>query len=224
MAVAGPGAGKDNNPASVFAKLWAKQSFTATATFSFEGGQNPGMMPGGMEMKLAVSGGRSRMDIDMSKMAVGGGAGPAGMMPGLEKMTTITFPDKKMMYQIMPGLKAYCEMAIPDSTGDSKENAPKIERKVEGAEKIGDYSCEKVRNTITAKGEESTIITWEAKELGGIAVKMVADIPAGGKMTMLLKNIKTEKPDESLFAPPSGYTKYNSMQEMMMSLIKQSMP
>lgn len=90
-------------------------------------------------------------------------------------------------------------------------------RKVEGSEKVDKYECEKVRNTVTASdGTKTEVLTWEAKSLKGLPIKMETETPEG-KMTMLFKDIKTGVPDAALFEPPKGATKYASVQEMMMS-------
>ena len=122
----------------------------------------------------------------------------------------------------MPGLKAYAEMAIPDASA-GKGEAAKIDRKEEGTEKVDSYNCEKVRNTVTQPdGKTQVVMTWEAKELKGMPVKVEVDMPQG-KATMQYKDIKTDKLADSLFEPPAGYTRHNSMQEMIMSGMRQQM-
>jgi hypothetical protein len=167
---------------------------------------------GPMEFKMSLSNGKSRMDMDMGKMAGASGAMP----PGMDKMVMIARPDKKVVYHVMPGLNAYAELAIPDAKATGAE-APKVDRKVLGTEKVDKYNCEKVLNTVTGKdGVKTEVTTWEAKELKGMPVKVVTTT-AEGTATMLFQDISTATPAESLFEPPAGATKYGSMQEMMMS-------
>ena len=63
---------------------------------------------------------------------------------------------------------------------------------------------------------KTEVLTWEAKELKGMPIKMESETPEG-KMTMMFKDIKTDAPDASMFEPPRGATKHASMQAMMMS-------
>ena len=176
-----------------------------------------------MEFLMMMSKGKSRMEMDMTKMMGSAHAGKGGAMPGLGRMVTIARPDKKVVYQVMPDLNAYCEMAIPDASAGSGE-VPKVDRKVEGTEMVDKYKCQKVLTTVTAKdGTKVEVMTWEAKEFGGLPIKMETETPEG-KMTMLFKDIKTDTPAASLFEPPAGATKYASMQEMMMSNVMKMMP
>lgn len=192
-------------------KIMADQSLQARVVMTLSGSGKAEEM-GPMEFVMMMSKGKSRMEMDMAKMAGGAGGLPAGM----DKMVNISRPDKKVVYMVMPGLNAYSETAIPDAAGQKGE-APKVVRKVEGSEKVDKYECEKVRNTVTASdGTKTEVLTWEAKSLKGLPIKMETETPEG-KMTMLFKDIKTGVPDAALFEPPKGATKYASVQEMMMS-------
>jgi len=209
-------------------KVMNQQSFEAKIVMTVTPGKtseaaSPSHNPGPMDMLMTMSEGKSRVEMDFSRMMGGVAAGKGGMPPGLDKMVTISRPDKKVIYQVVPGLSAYCEMPIPDVSA-GKSAPSKIDRTVEGNEKVQSYNCEKVRNTITtADGKTVTVLTWEAKELKGFPVKMETETPEG-RMTMLFQDIKTTKPPRSVFEPPEGYTKYGSMQELMMSGMMKMMP
>jgi hypothetical protein len=200
------------------ANIFAQKSFSATAVMSTSGGSDRGM---NMEFNMAMSGGKTRVEMDMSKMM--GASGGAGI-PGMDKIINITLPTKKVIYQIIPGMKGYCEMPILDGSATTAGAEAKVVRKSQGMETVEGYVCEKMLTTVTsADGTKTDITTWEAKPLGGIPVK--TEIPtADGKMTMLYKNIKTSKPADSLFEIPAGLKKYGSMQELMMSGMMQMMP
>jgi hypothetical protein len=45
----------------------------------------------------------------------------------------------------------------------------------------------------------------------------------GSAITMSYSDISFAKPDASLFNPPTGFTKYDSMQEMMQSVMMKKM-
>jgi molybdopterin biosynthesis enzyme MoaB len=45
----------------------------------------------------------------------------------------------------------------------------------------------------------------------------------GSAITMSYSDISFAKPDASLFTPPTGFTKYDSMQEMMQSVMMKKM-
>ena len=137
-------------PMDHLSKIYREQSFearvemTMTATAS-----SRNAMPGPMEYFMVVSKGKTRVEMDMGKMvAAAGGSHAAAMPPGFDKVINIMRPDKKMAYMIYPGLQSYCEMPIPEPKGEKSE-VPKVDRKVEGIEKVSTYTCEKVRNSFT---------------------------------------------------------------------------
>jgi hypothetical protein len=203
-------------------KILSQQSLTARVVVIPPAGSDTKMPQ--VEVLMTMSKGKQRVEMDMSKMMGAAAAGKGGMPPGMGKMVTITRPDKKLIYQIMPDLNAYCEMPIPEASAATSGEAPKIERKDEGSEMVDKYKCEKVLVTVTTKdGTKTEAMTWEAKEFGGLPIKIETETPKG-KVTMLLKDIKTDTPDASLFEPPAGATKHASMQEMMMSVMMQNMP
>jgi hypothetical protein len=68
--------------------------------------------------------------------------------------------------------------------------------------------------------QESTV--WNATDLKNFPVK-IQTIEQGNNVTMLFKNVSTAKPAASLFEPPSGYTKYDSIQSMMMQQVLKQM-
>ncbi|MBI3987614.1 MAG: hypothetical protein HY343_11870 [Lentisphaerae bacterium] len=177
-----------------------------------------------IEFLMTMSQGKSRTEMDFMKMAAAAATKDSPMPPGLDKMVTITRPDRNVIYQVVPGLKAYCEMPIPQPSAETGKSAAKLDRKVEGTESVEKYTCEKVLNTITGvDGKTMEVRTWEAKELKGLPVKVETVAPEG-KMTMLFQDIKTEKPADSVFEIPSDYTKYADMGQLMMSGMMKMMP
>lgn len=214
----GPGSDPVGKAMGKIADLLAKSSFSAKALMTISGAKQK--MPE-MEFEMVTSEGKTRIEIDFTKMMASAG-GEAEGMPAMGKMVTISLPAKKMAYQIMTVMKAYCETPIPDAADGSAET-PKVVRKVEGKETVEGYDCEKVRNTITTKdGTTVEVFSWEAKKLDGIPVKTETKTPEG-TFTMTFKDIKTGKPPASAFEIPAGFTKYNSMQEMMMQGIMKMM-
>lgn len=207
--------GSASTALSKFQQIWGQKTMSARVVMTASGSERAGNM-GPMEFDVKMSKGNVRMEMDMAKMAAGAGGGSEkGMPPGMGKMITITRPDKKVIYQVMPEMNAYYEMPLTN-TASEKAEAAKIARKVEGSEKVDTYTCDKIRNTITTpEGTQSDVMTWEAKELSGLPVK-VEMTTSHGTLTMLYKDIKTDAIAASLFEPPTGATKYGSMQELMM--------
>lgn len=221
----GPGMGGDPSAANMeqLSKIMGEKPFSAKVEVTITPkDKRAAGTPMKMEMKMFMSQGKSRVEMDYGKMiAASLPPGAAGMSLGV--MVTITRPDKKVVYQLMDSAKAYAEMPIQEVPGAKNEKAPPLDRKVEGTEKVEGYECQKVRNTTTlADGTKSTFYTWEAKELGGLPVKGLFSSPEGD-MQMIFKDIKTDKPDASVFEVPAGYKKYGSMQELMMQMMMKMM-
>lgn len=203
-------------------KVVGQQSLQAKVVMTIADSKQAGKM-GPMEFVMMMSKGKSRMEMDLASMSAAAGANAGAMPAGMGKMVNIARPDKKVIYMVLPGMNAYCELAIPEAGAGGTVDGAKVERKVEGQEKVDKYECEKVRNTVTAPdGTKAEVLTWEAKELKGMPVKMETET-AEGKLTMMFKDIKTAAPDAALFEPPQGATKHASMQAMMMSGMMQMM-
>jgi hypothetical protein len=92
-----------------------------------------------------------------------------------------------------------------------------------GVETVENHPCVKSKVTITPdSGKKIEMFVWQATDLKLIPVKteMTSDL---GLATSCLRNIKLGKPDASLFSPPSDYTKYDSVQAMMMQSMMRNM-
>jgi len=203
-------------------KVVGQQSLQAKVVMTITGSKKA-EKTGPMEFVMMMSKGNSRMEMDMAKMGAAAGADAGAMPAGMGKMVNISRPDRQVVYMVLPGMNAYCEMAIPEAAAGGTAEGVKVERKVEGKEKVDKYECEKVRNTVTAPdGTKTEVLTWEARELNGMPVKMETETPEG-KMTMMFKDIKTDVPDAAMFEPPKGATQHASMQAMMMSSMMKMM-
>jgi outer membrane lipoprotein-sorting protein len=159
--------------------------------------------------KTKHKGKRKKQDDGMEEMA--------GM--GLDKQVTLVRADKQATYIIYPGLKAYYE--VPKSASSEKSQP---DWKELGKDTVDGHPCVKYLVTTTnvdGTKEESTV--WKATDLKDFAIQTV--IQSGGDTTTTkFTNIKFDKPSAALFDPPGDYTKYGSMQEMMMASMSRMMP
>lgn len=199
------------------AKLFGENSdFSANVETRANTGPQEGDMtiPG----KIAFSQGKSRMEMDMGEMK-GGRMSPQslGQMKsmGMDKMIMISRPDKKVNYTIYPGMQAYVENAMTDPGQTEAPEDLKVATTELGKETVDGHPCIKNKAIVTNKeGEKHEAIIWNATDLKKFPIKMEQQ-EQGNTMTMLFKDIKLSKPDAGLFEPPSGFTKYASMPEMM---------
>lgn len=190
------------------------QSFSATLDMqmktSAEG--NTMDMPG----TIYFDSGQSRFEMNMSEMK-------GHQMPpetaahmkamGMDKMVTITLPQDKTAYLIYPDMQAYVEMPVANTEADT--NDFKMETTELGKETVDGHPCVKNKVVMTdPEGNQHESTVWNATDLNNFPVKIEQN-GEGHQVTMMFKDIKLSKPDASLFKPPTGFTKYDSMQAMM---------
>jgi chemotaxis protein CheY-P-specific phosphatase CheC len=160
--------------------------------------------------------------MDMAEMKSGRmSPEAAGQMKqmGMDKMITISLPEKKVAYLIYPGMQSYVENPITDPQAAATPADYKVAVTELGKDTVDGHSCVKNKVTVTDKeGNKHESTVWNAADLKNFPVKI--ETSEGGRSSvMLFKNVSLTKPDAGVFETPSGYTKYESMQ----SLIQQQM-
>jgi len=197
------------------------QTFSATLQMQMNNAGSPLTMSG----KMSFDKGSSRTEMDMADMK-GGGIPPEAMTmmksAGLDRMVTISQSGKKTVYVIYPGAQSYAEMAA-DSTGATTNENSQIEITKLGEETVAGHPCVKNKAVVTDKaGEKHEFTVWNATDLKNFPVKIEMN-EQGSAITMSYQNISFSKPDANLFTPPTGYTKYGSVQEMMQAVMMKNM-
>ena len=179
-----------------------------------------------MPMGFEMLGGKVRVDINMSQVK------SKEMSPdfvanmkqmGMDQMTTILLPDKKVVLSIYPGLKAYAATPMAKDEIDAATQTYKIEKTRLGKETIDGRACEKNNVTLTdGKGEKQHAIIWNAADLKDFPVQMqiAAD---DSTLIMKFKDIKLGRPDASHFDAPAGLTKYDSVNALISEAITKKM-
>jgi hypothetical protein len=216
----GGGGGGQGGPhfSGALVKLFGDNAaFTASVRVEADGASIGQAMT--MDSTMSLLDGMTRFDMDMSKMH-GPNIPPQAVEQmkqlGLDKVVTVSVPDKKVARLIYPTIKAYAETPISESDA-AKAADFKMEVKESGSETVEGHDC--VKNKVVVTGtdgvaHESTV--WNAKDLNNFPVK-IQMTEHGTQMTMTFKDVKLQKPDASLFNPPSDFKKYDSMMSLMMS-------
>lgn len=209
---------------AAFSKLFGENSgFSADLALSMnaQGGNGPMSIPG----KIAFDSGKSRFEMDLTKMEGGGMEGMADQMKsmGMDKIVIISQPEKKLSYMIYPGLRSYAEMPTQNAQPDSKEEEIKIDTSDLGEETVDGHPTMKKRVVFTdARGRKQQALTWNATDLKDFPIKIEAN-EQGTKVTISFKNVKLTKPVANLFEPPSNFKKYDNMMTMMQEQMMQRM-
>jgi hypothetical protein len=175
--------------------------------------------------KLTFDAGNSRFEMNMSEMK--GGSIPAAAMTqmktmGLDRMVTISQSDKKSVFLIYPNVQSYVEMTS-DPAAAATNNDTTIETTKLGEETVAGHPCVKNKAVVTDKqGAKQEFTVWNATDLKNFPVQ-IQMIVQGNPVTMSYSNLNFSKPDASLFAPPTGFTRYDNMQTMMQTVMMKKM-
>ena len=217
---------RQKDPGEQLAKLFGKTSaFSATAAITFK--KSAGRELPAMQITYAMLDGKVRTDIDLAKM---GGEMPADGLAqmkqlGMDRMAHIYLPATKASYMVYPGLKSYCELSSPAVAGGPAGAEPKIEKTDLGKETVEGHACNKAKLIITdEQGRKVEALVWHATDLKDFPIKSEMTTDDGAVVTTVFSNINQSKPDAALFALPSDYTRYGSMQELMMGNMGRLMP
>jgi hypothetical protein len=203
------------------------QAFTATASISITDAQHGSPME--MEASYSFLKGNLRTDIDTTAMK-GAKMPPQAMAQmkqmGMDRAVNIYRSDRKVMYLMYPGLKSYTEIAPPQApqTDKPQPKEPKVDVTQVGKDTVDGHACVENKITITEDdGSQHEMLAWQATDLNNFPIK--TEMQANGAtITTHFSNVKLSAPDASLFDPPSDYTKYGSIQEMMMGRMSHMMP
>ena len=201
-------------------------AFTATLELQAKSGAGEAMsMPG----KIQALDGKSRFEIDMTQAQQGRqpsaqeNAQLKAMGIDMDKLVMISRPDKKMSYMVLPGMQSYVENLIDDPDAAKSAADYKIEKTQLSKETVDGHPCVKNKVVVTdknGKAHESTV--WNATDLKDFPVKIETQ-EGGQTSTMLFKDIKLVKPNASEFDPPTTFTKYSDMGQMIQGEVMKRM-
>jgi hypothetical protein len=211
-----PGPGLSGSTAKLFGD---NSTFSANLEMQTGSDASDSMtMPG----KIYFDQGKSRFEMDMSQLK-GAKMPPqaAAQMKsiGMDKMIMISRPDKKVGYQVYPGMQAYVEIALPDKEAATQPSDFKIEVVELGKETVDGHSCIKNKATVTDKeGTKHESLVWNATDLKNFPIR-IEHTEDNTKVVMLFQQVSLTKPAAGLFDPPADATKYDSMQAMMQQVM-----
>jgi hypothetical protein len=195
------------------------QSYTALLEFQTTDNSGDNMvMPG----KISFDTGKLRFEMDMTQMK-NSRTRPetAARMKqmGMDKMVTISRPDKKITYLIYPGMQSYVENPMTDSQAAPDSSDYKVETTELGKDTVDGHPCVKNKVVVTDKdGNKHESTVWNATDLKNFPVK-IENSKEGRNVTMLFKNVSLDKPDAALFEAPPDFTKFDDMQSMMQQMM-----
>jgi hypothetical protein len=193
-------------------QLFGKTAFTSQAEVTIKGAQNIAM-----DVGFAVLDGQTCTTIDLGAMRselIPAAAMAQMKTAGLDKISSITRQDSAAIVMIYPNAKSYVEFTPPGAKA-ANETEAKVAVTDLGKDKVGDKECTKQKVVITdEKGTTSEVLAWVNDKKQPVQLQAALE---GTTVTMLFKNIDDKKPDAAQFKAPSGFTKYESPQALMMA-------
>lgn len=192
---------------SVILKLFGKHDdFTVDTEFEMKNTQVT------LSMVISVSGGKLRADTDMSRYR---GAGINAEVQseikklktlGMDRIVSITRPDKNRLYRLYPARKVYDEAALPPEATATNVIA-KIKKTPVARETIDGHPCLKCKVVLMdSKNRQQEMTVWEATDLKDFPIKVQLS-ENGENLVVRNRNIRLTKPLASQFEIPAGYTK-----------------
>ena len=209
--------GLGGNPSQAVSKALSKlfgatASFTADAEVEIEGPQKATL-----EMSLTFHQGKTRTEVDLTKMksaAMPPEAADQMKAMGMDRVVSISDEKSPAAIIIFPGTKSYISMA--DSSFNKETAEPKITETPLGKESIDGKEMLKQKVTITDTAGKSTDLTVWRPTATELPVQVEFN-ESGTKAKMKLKNVVKKTPDASLFSVPKDFEKFDSPQAMMMT-------
>jgi hypothetical protein len=188
-------------------------SFSATLSIRISGA-----IPTTISGRFTASDCKTRFEADMTSFT-GSGIDPqktASMLAmGMGTLISISRPDRNVKYLTYPGLNAYVEKPLSDSSSNALASRFKSETTKLGAETIDGRACIKNKVVVTVdKKDQYEFTVWNATDLKNFPVKIEQN-ENGTVTVMTFKDIKFDKVPADKFEVPAGATKYDNMMTMM---------
>lgn len=140
---------------------------------------------------------------------------------GEQRYATILRPDRGVVLLADLGKNVYLEQPLEATpaeglTGEQVEalvggsGAPFATRERVGEETIDGHPCVVYRSRIEGAAGAAVATVWEAKDLGGLAIRSETVDPDGVRTTTELVDLRPD-PDPALFEPPAGASRVEQL-------------
>lgn len=207
---ASPGANFDNGMEKLFG---ATPVFSATMQTRMDSPDGPVTV----KTKFYFDHESSRTEMNMAD-AHGGSLPPDAPEQmkalGMDQVVTITPADKKSVCMIYPNIHSYVDMQIPGSGPDT--NQYQIQTTKVGEETVDGHPCVKNKTIVWTDDQTNEFTVWNASDLKNFPVQ-IAMSEGDMSATIDFHNVSFDKLDAGLFQAPTNYTRYGTMQDLMMS-------
>ena len=179
-----------------------------------------------MTMGFAMLERKVRLDLDMSRIKskqITKESLTSLKTAGLDKLSTVVRPDRKVAMIIYPAITGYVEMPMSRDEASDMERNYTVSRTKLGKETIDGHPCEKYKVTLTSNnGASQEAIVSYATDLREFPVKIEMNQP-DTQLVMLYKEVKLVRPEARLFEAPTGFTRHANLELLMQSAALKSL-
>jgi hypothetical protein len=161
-----------------------------------------------MPMDFAALDQKIRLDINLEQSTsrdMPAGAIASLKQSGMERMVSISRPDKKATYILYPSIKKYMTMPLAKGESEAMEKGLQMQKTALGKETIDGHPCVKHKVVIrNAKGPVLDTTTWNAGDLKDLPIQI--ETKEKDKTVMMrFKQVQFAKPDPKKFDVPADY-------------------
>ena len=136
---------------------------------------------------------------------------------GKREAIAIIRMDQRKMYILMEATKSYMELPFNKeqfSAADLSMGMVQTKQEKVGEETVSGYKADKFKITVTAMGSTVTTFQWIAPEFAPMPIRTETN-----GVIQEMRNIKTTRPDASLFEVPKDYKRDTQMEQMMKNMM-----
>ena len=164
--------------------------------------------------------------IDMDVANIKSAALPRGTVSqmqavGIDKFVTIIPADKKTTTIVYPKLRSYATMALANGTSGNDYTIQSI--KPMGSETVNGHPSTRNQVTMTAGNTSREFTVWNASDLNNFPVK-ISMSTGNGSEVLTFQNVSFNKLRSDIFTPPSNFTRYDTVQDIMQSAVMSHSP
>jgi hypothetical protein len=171
-----------------------------------------------MTVGFAMLDRKVRMDVDMNTVKskqISPETLASFKAAGMDKVTTILLPDKKLALLVYPLTKCYVELPMGQDEAADLNRKYKLNKTPLGRERIGSQTCDKTKVVVSAdNGANHEATVWYAPALQNFPVQVEMDQP-GATVVLQYRDVKLVRPDAGQFEAPAGFAKYPSVEQLM---------
>jgi hypothetical protein len=173
--------------------------------------------------KMYYNHGTSRMEMNMADVSGSGvppGAADQAKAMGMDQVIVISPVTRTNVYTIYPNL--HCYLSAPPPVPDAGTNSYNIQKTKLGSDTVEGHPCEKYDVIVTSNGQTNELTVWNATDLSNFPIQ-IEMTDRGVSATMSFQNVSFQPASVSLFQPPSGYTRYDSPDDLLKAVFASRM-